>query len=113
MQFEAADCAVLVTEISDSPVRQWPTLANEDIIRANWWPSFEPSLNGTPCWERQWHGTLFVSLAVAEDDAPAPLTEHQVIEFEADEVRDSTAGEKKKVEDGSRAGVLPKFDFPE
>lgn len=42
MQLEAANRTVFVAEISDAPIRQRPTLTNEDIRRSDWGPHFQP-----------------------------------------------------------------------
>ena len=90
-----------------------PRSPTNTLAGLNWRSGLQVGSQCTTSGQWQWHRPLLVPLAQPEDDGAAPLREHQVVEFEGDEITDTATRVEKQGEDRSGSGVLPQFNFPQ
>ena len=111
MQLHTDQSRILAAQVPHTTIRERTALANENQVALNWWPSLQVSRQSPASRERQWDASLLPTLAKAKDDCAASFAEHQIAEFQGDQITDPTAGEQKQVEDGVGSDVASQLDL--
>ena len=110
---EAANGGVLAAQIPHSSVGQRASLTDEDEVALHRRPAFQVRLQRPSSRERERNRALLAALAEPEDYGAAALAQHQVVEFEADQIADPTPRKQEDVKDRRRPDIATEFDLPQ
>lgn len=113
VQLHTDQDSVLAAQVPNPSIGERTSFANEDQSALHRRASFQIGLQRSTCRKRKRNRPLLVPLTESVDHRATAIAEHQVFEFQGDEIANTSGREQEQMEDGVGPDVARKLNFPQ